>query len=97
MPLPGGEAVLLAETHKLRIVPDIDDTEGIVLGASPRAALSWLAASKARALLHGRDYVVPDDLKALARPALAHRVFVRDSLDTAGLLHELIDSVEVPL
>jgi MoxR-like ATPase len=44
------------------------------LGASPRAALHLLRASRARAALDGRDYVIPDDIQALAVPVLAHRV-----------------------
>jgi MoxR-like ATPase len=44
------------------------------LGASPRAALQLLRASRARAALDGRDYVIPDDIQALAVPVLAHRV-----------------------
>jgi MoxR-like ATPase len=46
----------------------------IALGASPRAALQLLEATKARALLEGRGYVLPDDVKALAAPVLAHRM-----------------------
>jgi MoxR-like ATPase len=48
----------------------------LALGASPRAALQLLEASKARALLEGRSYVLPDDIKALAQPVLAHRLIV---------------------
>jgi MoxR-like ATPase len=44
------------------------------LGASPRAVISLVACAQARSLMRGRDYVVPDDVKALAGPALAHRV-----------------------
>jgi MoxR-like ATPase len=44
------------------------------LGASPRAALQLLRASRARAALDGRDYVIPDDVQALAAPVLAHRL-----------------------
>jgi len=89
-------APALAE-YVYRVIAATRSHANIVLGASPRAALSWLAAAKARALLHSRDYVVPDDLKALARPALAHRIFASDALSAAELLPELIDSVEVPL
>jgi MoxR-like ATPase len=49
----------------------------IYLGASPRAALALYRAAQALALLEGRDYVVPDDLKALARPVLAHRLLTK--------------------
>ncbi len=53
------------------------------LGASPRSALHLLRASRARAALDGRDYVIPDDIQALAVPVLAHRL-----LPTAGALDE---------
>nr|WP_254070090.1 MoxR family ATPase [Pimelobacter simplex] len=46
----------------------------LVLGASPRATLHLVRAAKARAALHHRDYVIPDDLRALVQPVLAHRL-----------------------
>ncbi|MBX3463180.1 MAG: AAA family ATPase [Planctomycetes bacterium] len=67
------------------------------LGASPRAALAWLRAAKGRAALDGRGYVLPDDLKALALPALAHRVFRRDGATAAPLLGDLVGATPVPL
>ena len=48
----------------------------VELGASPRAGLMLLRAAKARALLDGRDHALPDDVKALAQPVLAHRLLV---------------------
>ncbi len=69
----------------------------VQLGASPRAALAWLKVARARALCEGRGYVVPDDLKALATSALAHRVFLRDGGDASPLIAELVGSIEVPL
>lgn len=53
----------------------------VVLGASPRASLSLLRASKSRAVLEGRPFVVPDDLRALAAPVLAHRLIVIPELE----------------
>ncbi|WGX94668.1 MoxR family ATPase [Nocardioides sp. L-11A] len=49
-------------------------TPELVLGASPRATLHLVRAAKARAALHRRDYVLPDDLRALVQPVLAHRL-----------------------
>ncbi len=46
------------------------------LGVSPRGALAFLAVTRGRALLHGRDFVTPDDVKALAEAALAHRLIL---------------------
>jgi MoxR-like ATPase len=54
----------------------------IVLGASPRASLSLLRAAKSRAVLEGRPFVIPDDLRALAEPVLAHRLIVVPELET---------------
>lgn len=67
------------------------------LGASPRAAIAWLRAGRARAHLHGRDYLLPDDLKALAQPVLAHRLVLRGDVAAAGVLQEILDGTEVPL
>ena len=73
----------------------------VSLGASPRAATALLAASRAAAWLTGRDYVTPDDVKALAGPALRHRLRLRpeaelDGLTADGLLTGVLASVPVP-
>ena len=73
------------------------DHESVALGVSPRAAMSWLHAARARALLDGRDYVLPDDLKALARPVLSHRIFLKGGGDAADLLDGIVSSVSVAL
>jgi MoxR-like ATPase len=56
----------------------------VALGASPRASLQLAAASKARALLGGRDYVLPDDVKHLAPHVLAHRVIMTPDAEMEG-------------
>jgi MoxR-like ATPase len=71
--------------------------EAVALGVSPRAAMSWIHAARARAFLHGRDYVLPDDLKCLARPVLAHRLFLRGGGDAGEFLDDLIAKVPVEL
>jgi MoxR-like ATPase len=48
----------------------------VELGASPRAGLMLLRAAKARAMMHGRDHALPDDVQALAEPVLAHRLLL---------------------
>jgi MoxR-like ATPase len=55
------------------------------LGASPRAALALLVASQAAALIDGRDFVTPDDVKAVAQPVLAHRLIVRPHAEIEGV------------
>ncbi|MEO3798812.1 MoxR family ATPase [Nonomuraea sp. B1E8] len=71
------------------------------LGVSPRGATALLAASRAWAWLSGRQYVTPDDVKALARPALRHRVQLRPEAELEGatadgLLDGILASVPVP-
>jgi MoxR-like ATPase len=64
------------------------------LGVSPRGATALLAASRAWAWLAGRDYVIPDDVKALARPTLRHRVQLRPEAELEGVTHEgVLDGV----
>jgi len=64
------------------------------LGASPRGATALLATAKAWAWLSGRDYVTPDDVKALARPTLRHRVAVRPEAELEGVTPDgVLDSV----
>jgi MoxR-like ATPase len=71
------------------------------LGASPRAAVSLMAVSKALAAMDGRDYVIPDDIKAAARPVLRHRIVLRPEADLEGItpdqvLQDVLRAVEVP-
>jgi MoxR-like ATPase len=73
----------------------------LLLGASPRASVALLLASKTRALLQGRDYVNPDDIKAMSLPVLRHRVLLRPEAELEGIgpdriLSTLVASVEVP-
>ncbi len=80
--------------------------EGLTLGASPRGALALYRASQALALIHGRDYCVPDDIKYLAIPVLAHRLLVKGGWTGRGggqgfdasahLLQNLIAEIQVP-
>ena len=74
----------------------------VFLGASPRASLMLLRAGRAFAAASERDYVIPDDIKALLVPALAHRVIVSADAamggrTSASLLSEIADEVEVPV
>ncbi|WP_339850612.1 MoxR family ATPase [Paenibacillus sp. FSL W7-1088] len=71
------------------------------LGVSPRGAQALLKASQAWAALHGRDYVLPDDIKILAEPVLAHRLVFRNRVrQQEGLaeriIQELLSQTEVP-
>ncbi|GAB3499624.1 AAA family ATPase [Flexivirga sp.] len=71
------------------------------LGASPRAATALLATSRAWAWLSGRDFVTPDDVKAMTRPTLAHRLQLRpeaelEGVGAAAVLDSVIGAVPVP-
>jgi MoxR-like ATPase len=74
----------------------------LALGASPRAGISLLRVAKARALAEGRDFVLPDDVKVLAAPVLAHRVILAPEARSAGLtpaevVQEAVDGTPVPV
>jgi MoxR-like ATPase len=77
------------------------DHAGVELGASPRAALALLRSSRALAAIKGREYVVPDDVKELAQPVLAHRLILSPETTMAGrepfdIVAELLNSVPIP-
>ncbi|MEQ9316871.1 MAG: MoxR family ATPase [Henriciella sp.] len=77
------------------------ETPALETGASPRAAAAIAAASRARAALDGRDFVIPDDVKALAPPALRHRVILSPAAEIEGrttdeTLAALIDQTAAP-
>ncbi len=83
------------------IVRATRDAASLTLGASPRAGVSLLKAARASALLDGRDYVIPDDVKALAPAVLRHRVNVAPELELEGVsadvaLKAILDKTEVP-
>jgi MoxR-like ATPase len=86
---------LLALIQRTRQHPDIS------LGASPRSSVAWLQASKAAAWLSGRDFVTPDDVKAMAPPLLRHRLILRpeaqlDGLQMDAVIASLLGQVPVP-
>ncbi len=76
--------------------------DAIEVGVSPRGALALLRAARASALLHGRDYAVPDDFKLLVRPVFAHRIvsksYLREghSASADQILLEILESVSAP-
>jgi MoxR-like ATPase len=86
------------------IVDLVDATRShseVYLGASPRGSLALFRTSQAFAALQGRDYVIPDDVKLLAVPALAHRLIVGSAarireVDERDIISELLDRIPVP-
>jgi MoxR-like ATPase len=103
---------LQAEVERVRVEESVRDylmaivgatrrSPGFALGASPRAALAFQRAAQAAALVDGRRYVLPDDLKALAVPVLAHRVQLAGAVgagrgEAEGAIAELLDRIVVP-
>ncbi len=88
-------------SYIVQIVRRTRDWPSLSLGASPRAAVSLMAVSKAVAAMDGRDYVIPDDVKASSRPALRHRIMLRPEADLEGIttdqvLEDVLRAVEVP-
>lgn len=84
-----------------KIVTNTRDNAFLYLGASPRASIAILNASKGYAALRGRDFVTPEDIKESAIPVLQHRVMVAPEREMEGLTSEeiikqIIDTVEIP-
>ncbi len=68
--------------------------EGALMGAGPRATMALILASRARAAMEQRDFVTPDDVRALAQPVLGHRMLIRPEFEIEGLtLEELVQQV----
>jgi MoxR-like ATPase len=99
------EQVQVSEALGYYIVDIVTATRthpGVELGASPRGSLAMLLASRARAALSGRDFVTPEDVKAVALPALFHRLTLRPELWVQGarvdqVVQECLDGVPVPV
>ena len=107
-----GLARLRAAVRRVRVEPTLTayitalvratrDAPALTLGASPRASVALLKLAQAAALIDGREYVIPDDVKALAAPVLRHRVIVAPELELEGVsaddaLATLIQRVEAP-
>ena len=96
--------VTLAETvidYIVRLVRATRDSADLACGASPRAAVLLANAARARAALEARDYVVPDDVKALATSVLRHRLLLSPAAEIEGkqveaLVAELVEQPEAP-
>jgi MoxR-like ATPase len=92
---PGVKRYIVELVRRTREHPDV------YLGASPRGSLTLYRAGQARAAIHGREFVLPDDVKALALPALAHRIIVgptarmRD-VTAEQIVEEILQKIPVP-
>ncbi len=111
----GGEPELLAAQEEIRsrtirdellgyiarLVRATRDNLKVEVGASPRAGLMVLTAAKARAALRGRPHVLPDDIKAIAKPVLRHRLVLKPGAEVDGftpddILDEVLGRTEIP-
>jgi len=96
---------VIVEDSLLKYIAEITlatrNSPAVYLGASPRASVALLNASKAYALLQGRDYVIPDDIKYIAVPVLQHRLILSPETEMEGrsagtIVKRLIEKIEVP-
>jgi MoxR-like ATPase len=86
----------------VRIVAATRSHSELALGASPRASIALMRAAQAAALIRGRSYVIPDDIKRIAVPVLGHRVIVSIDARLDGrtgnpIIADIVSAVAVPL
>lgn len=89
-------------TYLVAVTRATRDQASVFLGASPRATLALVQASKAYAYLHGRSYVIPDDIKFLAPYVLGHRMILKsealmDGASPASVLDKVFQGIRVPV
>ncbi|OGA58310.1 MAG: AAA family ATPase [Betaproteobacteria bacterium RIFCSPLOWO2_12_FULL_65_14] len=87
--------------YAIRLVRATRSWAGVVAGAGPRGGISLMRAARGAALLEGRDFVTPDDVKRMALPALRHRISPAPELelegrDTDAILKGLLEKIEAP-
>ena len=87
--------------YAVRIARATRSWPGISSGASPRGGIALVRSARAHALIHGRDFVTPDDVKAVALPALRHRATLAPELEIEGqdvdaVLAAMLNKVEAP-
>ncbi|MEX1032408.1 MAG: MoxR family ATPase [Cellvibrionaceae bacterium] len=87
--------------YAVRLVRATRESTAIVKGAGPRASIALVKAARANALLRGEEFVLPDDVKAMALPVMRHRIILAadmeiDGQDADNVLKQLLDSVEAP-
>ncbi|HLT64730.1 MAG TPA: MoxR family ATPase [Flavobacterium sp.] len=96
---------VIVEPHLLQYIAQlVNQTRNnpfLYLGASPRASIAILNASKALAVLNGRDFVTPEDIKTVAVPVLNHRIIVQPDKEMEGttakqVILQIVESIEIP-
>lgn len=91
----------VVQNYIVKIIRATRDNRHLMLGASPRAAITLLMTSKAIAAIRGRNFVTPDDVKTMARPVLRHRLVLKPESEIEGftgdrIVESVLQSVEVP-
>ena len=86
----------------ITIVNNTRNLSTVLLGASPRAAISLMKASQAKAFIEGRNYVLPDDVKYLSVPVLSHRIILKNEarfndLDERSVIKDILNATKVPV
>ena len=96
---------IIVEKNLLKYIASIVDNTrtnaNLYLGASPRASIAIMDASKALAAISGRDFITPDDIKKVATPVLGHRIMLTPEREMEGLnaqqvVKQIVDSIEIP-
>ena len=96
---------VIVEKNLLKYIASIVDNTrtnaNLYLGASPRASIAIMDASKALAAIQGRDFITPDDIKKVAGPVLGHRIILTPEREMEGLtadqvVKQIIDGIEIP-
>ncbi len=97
---------VIVEPHLIKYIAEIilntRNNPFLYLGASPRASIAVLKASKAFAAINGRDFVTPEDIKQIAIPVLQHRVIITPEREMEGItsvqiINDILQSVEIPI
>ena len=88
-------------SYVVDLVRSTREHEAVLVGAGPRATMALISASRARAALEMRDFVTPDDVRALAEPVLGHRLVIRPEFEIEGITVEelvtrVLEKVPVP-
>ena len=89
-------------SYLISLVRATRDSENVRLGASPRGSIALYKASQAYALMSGRDFVIPDDVKLLSEPVLAHRIILSSNASLRGVtqqsvIQDVLETISVPI
>ncbi len=89
-------------SYLISLVRATRDSENVRLGVSPRGSIALYKASQAYALISGRDFVIPDDVKLLSEPVLAHRIILSSNASLRGVtqqsvIQDILETISVPI